>query len=288
MSLVWIDGEFLESGQAGVSAADRGLLYADGAFTTIRVAVSAPKLLDLHLERLSLTLNYLRIPIPSADFGSVLRELARADAIPNGAARITVTRGKTPGPPRPKVGGEPTVAVALRPLPETLVAAKAVGVACRTLPFPSRAIGLPLQAHKTLAYLPSVTAWLNVCEGEEPLMETTCGHLSEGAASNLFWAKKGVLLTPSLEAGCLPGLARRALLALAKENGVPVAEGLFGKEELGACDEAFLVNCVTGVVPIASLNGVRVGATVPGPLTLLSEELLEGNALNLDSGKGRF
>jgi branched-subunit amino acid aminotransferase/4-amino-4-deoxychorismate lyase len=154
-----------------------------------------------------------------------------------------------------------------RPLRPELETNAAEGTAVRRLPWPLRARGLPLQAHKTLAYLSSVMALSAVPAGSEPLLETTEGHVSEGAASNIYWAEGGRLFTPHTDAGCLAGVTRALVLRLAEQLEVPTEEGLYPVSHLARADEAFLTNSVVEIVPLTHLDGRPVGAGVPGSMT---------------------
>ncbi|MFN7971965.1 MAG: aminotransferase class IV [Acidobacteriota bacterium] len=74
-------------------------------------------------------------------------------------------------------------------------------------------------------------------------------------------------MTPSLATGCLPGITRDILLALARRAGIAVRERATGPEALRGASEAFLTNSTGGVIPVRSVGGRRIGARCPGPLT---------------------
>ncbi|MDW7711593.1 MAG: aminotransferase class IV [Deferrisomatales bacterium] len=252
--------------EAAVSVRDRGFLYADGLFETVRTYGGRAFRLRRHWERLAASAAFLGIPVPEVDPAALIARLLEGNGLRDASVRVTLTRG--PEPPGPRPGPSPVTLVAqARPLRPGLAALAERGCAGRRLPWPLRARGMPLHSHKTLAYLPSVLALGAVGADDEPILENTDGHLAEGATGNLFWLREGELCTPHPDAGCLPGVARELVLGLAREQGLPTREGFFPWEELARADEAFLTNAVVEIAPLVRLEGETLGAGGPGPVT---------------------
>ena len=99
---------------------------------------------------------------------------------------------------------------------------------------------------------------------DETIFLNTAGHLCEAATANLFLVKDGVLFTPSLASGCLPGITREVVIELAGEEGIPCEVGALTLADLQAADEVFLTSSTIGAVPLSRL-GDRV--LDPGPVT---------------------
>ncbi len=99
---------------------------------------------------------------------------------------------------------------------------------------------------------------------DEALMLNTSGELCEGTTSNLFLVKDGVVLTPHLKSGCLPGIARAAVIELCKELDIPCIERTLSLAELHDCDGAFLTSSLRRIHPITSFdeNSVEVHGIV--------------------------
>jgi len=83
------------------------------------------------------------------------------------------------------------------------------------------------------------------------------GYLTEGTVSNLFLVTKGVLYTPSPEAGILDGITRQVVLEIAAEKGIVVQEGLFGTKKLYEAEEVFLTNSLIEIMPVSEIEGKR-------------------------------
>jgi branched-chain amino acid aminotransferase len=103
--------------------------------------------------------------------------------------------------------------------------------------------------------------------GFEGIMRNYRGELSELTMSNLWIVKGGVVLTPPLESGLLPGIRREFLLAMAPEAGIPAQEQVLRDEDLFAADEAFLTSSIKEIVPIVQVDDRPIGTGTPGPVT---------------------
>jgi branched-chain amino acid aminotransferase len=105
-------------------------------------------------------------------------------------------------------------------------------------------------------------------DGFEGIMRNYRGELSECTTSNLFIVKDGVVLTPPLDAGILPGITREFIFEIAREIGVDAHEAVLRDEDLYRADEAFLTSTTREAVPIAKVDDRIIGTGVPGPVTL--------------------
>ena len=93
------------------------------------------------------------------------------------------------------------------------------------------------------------------------------GTLSEGSGENLFLVKDGVLLTPALAHSVLGGLTRDTVMRLARERGLEVRECALPRELLYLADEAFFTGTAAEVTSIRSVDKIKVGKGVIGPIT---------------------
>jgi 4-amino-4-deoxychorismate lyase len=113
--------------------------------------------------------------------------------------------------------------------------------------------------------------------GAEGLMLSRDGWLTEGIVSNLFFLRQGVIYTPCIETGILPGVTRARVIELARDTGYEVEEGLYTWEQLLEAEEVWLTNSIQELVPVTRLSdwdGLerKVGIGEAGALTL---ELLD-------------
>ena len=90
--------------------------------------------------------------------------------------------------------------------------------------------------------------------GDEALLFSVDGFISETAFANIFFVKDGVFYTPSIKTGCLPGTRRTFILDLLKTMGVPCIEGFFTLKELLDADEVFITSARDDAVPVVKIG----------------------------------
>lgn len=264
---IWVNGERKSSSEPHLSAADRGLTLADGAFETMRAQAGVVFRLDRHLARLAQALATLEIEAPPDLRSYVLAALRGADAA---AVRLVVTRGVGVGGVAipPSVETRPTLIVTVSDPPVfpngTYDAGLTAHVASGRRNEHAMTAGL-----KTLAYTDSVLALIEArrAGADEAIFLDTEGHCSEATASNVFIWTGGILVTPPLGCGALPGSTRAAVLDLARDLGLPTAERAFDVDELAAADEAFLTSSLRGLAPLVRIGPRGLGRGTPGALT---------------------
>jgi branched-chain amino acid aminotransferase len=95
----------------------------------------------------------------------------------------------------------------------------------------------------------------------------TAGYVSEGSGENIFVVRDGKIHTPPLGASVLPGITRDAILALAKEIGIPLIETIVPREMLYIADEVFFSGTAAEITPIRSIDRITIGKGHRGPIT---------------------
>lgn len=105
-----------------------------------------------------------------------------------------------------------------------------------------------------------------------PIMLNDRHQVAEGAAACVALVRGGVLVTPSLASGVLPGITRDSLLTLARELGIPVEEREVDRGELHLADEIFFMGTAWEILPVTSIDGLPVGERRMGPVAALLEQ----------------
>ena len=97
-----------------------------------------------------------------------------------------------------------------------------------------RSTTCPISCHKTLNFLTNYLIKRKASENgaHDALILNTDNHIAECAVSNIFVVEKNTVITPSLKANVLPGITRKIVLELCKENGIHASEELFGLERV--------------------------------------------------------
>jgi branched-subunit amino acid aminotransferase/4-amino-4-deoxychorismate lyase len=259
---VWLDGRILPEAEATIPVADRGFVFGDGLFETLRGRRRRVFRLGAHLDRLARGAAAIGLAVPGGIEDAVQALLESAD-LEDGALRVTLTRGRGAGGLRPPSGVRPTLVVTLRPAPSFEVGTP---LAVRTSD--ARVLSRsPLAGLKTLGYLTNVTALLRAAV-DDAIMLDDRDRVAQGSSSNLFWVTaQGELRTPSTACGIRLGVTREVVFELANAIGVDVREGEWPAAKLEAAREAFATSSLRGVAPIGSLDGKPIGGGGIGTLT---------------------
>src|SRR6266487_3412789 len=127
--VVFLNGRFLAEEAALVSVFDRGFLYGDGLFETLRVVRGRPFLWNEHMERFrrGAVVLKLRPPLTSVEMHRAADRLIQFNGLPNAALRVTLARGPGPRGYSPKGADRPTLAMTLHAVPRP-GAKRSVGV----------------------------------------------------------------------------------------------------------------------------------------------------------------
>lgn len=268
---LWVNGECHEPDSALIPALDRGLLYGDGVFETMRLYAGKTFRLDAHLARLHRGLRHLQITeVPPLHlFERLVHQAAAATDGADCYMRLTVTRGAGGAPSDLRGAPKATILIRMTPYapepPERYVRGVAAVIAAAR-----RNEQSPLSQHKTLNYLDNLLARAEArTQGAyEAILLNTAGEIAEASAANLFIVTDGFLITPPLSSGALPGVTRACVLSLAAHEGIVVREERVSTERLIAAHEAFLTNSLIEIMPLTVVTGRPIGSGVPGPVTL--------------------
>lgn len=266
-----IDGRRVASEDARVSVLDRGFLFGDSVFEVLRTYGGEPFACDEHLARLERSARAMGFAVPATreEIAAEVREAIDACGAPECYVRVVVTRGQGAlhiDPSTARSALRVVIASPLAPWPDGLhergveVATVRVGRATDH----TRAAG-----SKVSAYVANMLALVTARErgGYEAMMVGEGGELSEGATSNLFVVCSGEVLTPPVSMGILPGITREFVIQAASQAGVPVRERVLFACDVERADEAFLTSSLREVVPIVAIDGARIAAGAPGPVT---------------------
>jgi len=93
------------------------------------------------------------------------------------------------------------------------------------------------------------------------------GWVSEGSGENLFVIIDGKLYTPPLGASILAGITRNSVITIAEEEGFEIIEGMIPRETLYTADELFFTGSAAEITPISSVDKIKVGTGIRGPIT---------------------
>ena len=246
------NGNLISKDGYAIHAGNRGHLYGDGLFESIRVINGHPINLKQHINRLIEGMTALRMQIPT-DFNVSFFEreihalLTKNEIHDSARVRISIDR---------KAGGN---YLPLTNAIDYLIEADPI----LTNEFRINDKGLEIDLfedikkqinrispYKTKNCLIYILGKINAQERglDDLLIMNDKQGIIESTSSNLFIVSNGVLYTSGLELGCLGGTMRMQVINLAIEKGVKVYECNITPQNLLAADEVFLTNAIQGVI----------------------------------------
>ena len=242
-----------------ISIRDRGLLYGDGVFRTLRA--DHGKALHWPLHYLKLQHDCAKLGINCPDEALLCAELDQVLAQhPDGVVKLIVTRGEGARGYTPSADATPTRIWDFSPLPDyppewTTQGIKAQVCSLRLSAQPRLASVKHLnRLENVLAAAELNDAQLHGEPAAEGLLLDAEGHLIEGTRSNLFLVAQGRLVTPDLSRCGVAGIQRGRIMAWALQHGVTLQMRDVELEEALHADELFIVNSVIGLWPIRELE----------------------------------
>ncbi len=266
-----------------VPVMDRGFIFGDGVYEVIPVYGGRLFRLDEHLQRLDNSLAGIRLanPMAMAEWTEILERLVQENGGGEQSVYLQLTRGHAPRDHAFPEQTQPTVFISCSPLKPVAAAQLQQGVAAICL----EDIRWKHCHIKAIALLPNILLRQQAIDaGAQEAILIRDGVVTEGAASNVFIVKDGVIKTPPKGPFLLPGITRDLLLELADSKGFTNHEWQFGLEELQQADEIWLTSSTKEVLPVTRLDNKPVGTGQPGPIWKQMINLYQGYKRALIAG----
>ena len=267
-----VNGRLGDARSASVSVLDRGFLFGEGVYETLRTYNRQPFLLDRHLVRLRASAERIALVPPLDDTGFAARiesTLRAVDGPGERSIRMLLTRGAgdlsydiANCPP-------PTVVIIVRPHPELPadVVEGGIGVVLSSVMRNHPAALSPRIKSNNLLNNALAMQEAHRAGAAEALMCNHRGELAECAQSNFFLVRGGAALTPPVEAGILEGVTRNFVFEVGASAGVPVREEPLRPADLATADELFVTSTTREVLAVTRVDRRPVGDGRPGPVT---------------------
>jgi len=264
--MIYLNGAFLPLAEARISVMDRGFLFGDGVYEVVPVYSRRPFRLEQHLQRLANSLSGIRLTNPHsvAEWSALIDRIIAAAPGEDQQVYLQITRGadsrRNHAFPHSIV---PTVFIMSEPL---------------LLPPPELCLqgirAISATDNRWLRCDIKSTSLLANCLLRQMAVESGCdetilfrdGFLTEGAASNVFVVRDGVLLAPQKNHLMLPGVTYDVVLELAAAHGVKHEVRDVPEEEVRQAEELWISSSNKEVLPVVGLDGRPVGDGKPGRL----------------------
>jgi branched-chain amino acid aminotransferase len=269
---VYINGDLVPHAEAKISVFDHNFVYGDGVFEGLQAVNGGIFRLADHVERLYRSARFLSIEIPltPAQMISAILGTARRNRMRDGYVRPMISRGVGPmgvrnmhklGPPTIVIvaqheevaGGKDTTSKGIR---AHVASIRRIPPEC----LDSRV--------KSCNYVNNIMAYLEAQAAgcDTAVMLDMQGYVAEGYGNNICAVERGSLVTPPI-GNILAGITRAAVIELAQKQGIPVVERAMTVYDLVCADEVFETATMAEIVPIAEIDGRKVGDGGVGPVT---------------------
>ena len=270
---IFVNGKLLIESKAGIPVRDRGFLYGDGLFETLRSYKGFVFMLDSHLERLFHSLKILKYNLPFDK--EYIKEALKKTINKNNLAgkdayiKIIVTGGIHSGELHFRGRYRANLIIItdiLNTYPERDYT-EGINIASSSIRRSS--IGNPLYFHKLLNYFENIFAKdeAHYNEAQEAIFLTKDHLVLEGASSNIFYVKGNTVYTPPLTQNILPGITREVVIDICNENRIKVRQKKIHYRDIINADEAFKTSSIAGIVPVKKIDRFALAGEIPGGIT---------------------
>lgn len=273
--IAWVNGRLVPPEEGAISVLDRGFMYGEGLFETMRAYGGRVFRLEQHLDRLLSGAAEIGLAAQGREaMAHAVAEALEASGLADASVRLTVTPPRGGGDAKTSPPYRGTLVVLVRPL--SLPPQERYEHGCTAVAVPAAVMGgSVLRRIKSLNYLDKILAQRAAerAGAHEAILVDPDGCVVEGAMRNVFAVVRGELVTPPLSRGLLPGITRAAVLEVADQQEIAGAERDATLAELMAAKECFLTSSLAEILPVASVDGQALPAPVPGTIT---QKLAEG------------
>ena len=271
--IVYLNGDYLPAGEARLSIFDRAVTFGDGIYDV--AGVLDGKLVDFehHMRRYFDSLRKIGIesPLSRDEILQTFRELVQRNRLDEGLVYLQVTRGEAERDFVWPAGIRPNIFMFTQVKASVENTAAETGVALISVDD----IRWTRRDIKSVNLLAQVLARQQAHEAGayEALMVDSDGYVTECGSTSFFSVRDDSILTRPLSNDILPGVTRRAVIALCETHGLRLVESKFALDEVYSADEAFISGASSYILPVRSIDGRELGSEIPGPVSRRMREI---------------
>lgn len=248
-----LNGQRIDITQPALHVDDRGLLYGDGLFETLRLRDGHVRFLADHFSRLKQGCERLHLPFPNeALLQDELAQLLGTHT--DGVVKLVLTRGRGGRGYRPTAELQPSRLWQLFAVPPSVEQIRLRW--CETR-LSRNALLAGIKHLNRLEQVLAQAEWQAVditSDIAEGLMLDTEGELICGTMSNVFLLLEGTLVTPDLRYSGVAGVMRRQVLQAAERSGLSIEVRSVWPAEVLTAEEVFITNAVRGIQSVVALD----------------------------------
>ena len=269
---IYLNGALVARDDAQVSVLDAGFVLGDGVWEGLRVHNGRILFLKPHLDRLYAGARAIALDIGKSpsELTAAIQQTLNANGMRHGVhIRLMITRGKKKAPnqdPRNALGKPTIVIIAEYKEPSPAIVTQGLSLFTSTIRCtPADMFDMRINSHSRLALILALNQAI-AAGADEALMLDPNGFVSSCNATNFFFVRGGEVCTSSGDF-CFNGITRQNIIALCRNESIPIRLGSFVLGDVYNADEAFVTGTFGGVTPVRAIDGRALPAALPGPLT---------------------
>jgi len=272
--LAFWNGSFLPEDDVRISISDRGFLYGDGVFTTLKVSNGHIECLEAHLHRLYEQCLFLKIKPPNISL-EWLTELVRCNKAFDSDWRLKIIA----------TGGSLGKEESLRSCSHLIMTLSTYTPSSKStfeLTIYPTPIHKPTAKIKSLAYLDRlyIKEYAENHGYDDVVVISSDGHILETAFANIFWMEGEQLFFPDLSQPLLSGIALDVVIQSACRLGISVSPVRIKTGELPAEARIFVCNAMMGMIPVSRIEAIRYNIEKNSVLQRTYCDLVRQNSLS--------
>jgi branched-subunit amino acid aminotransferase/4-amino-4-deoxychorismate lyase len=251
---LFLNGDYHKVDEAFLGALDRGVLFGDGVFTTIKVEGYIPLFLDDHVQRLRSSCHFFGIEFSDPGFGDIIDRLVKQNLLENARVKILISRGvDSENRTFNYHGGTPTIMVQASPL--AVESPKPLNLCISKEVRGNEAI----YHHKTISYLQNLHHKTTARERgfDDAAIQNLQGKLLETSMANLFFISGSRIITPPADLPLLNGIMRKQILSQGSIGKYQVVEDSVTKDDLNGVDAIFATSAIVEICPVATVENLQ-------------------------------
>jgi D-alanine transaminase len=265
--LVYLNDKIISTEESHLSPFDRGFLFADGVYESMRTYNKKLFRYEEHLKRLKRSLKEIRIGFDDLNtLENIIYELIQKNNIEGESLiYLQITRGtafpRTHSFPKEKV--KPTLFISAKEFKEDNEEQ-------------SRGVKVILQEDirwlrcdiKSTSLLPVVLANQKATEeGAEEAILVRDGLITEGTHTNFFAVRDETVFTAPRSRLILNGITREIVLGFCKKFKIDFHEEFINKDDLKNFTEFFITSTTKEITPVITIDYWTINNGEPGKIT---------------------
>ena len=246
MNFVVFNNKLFDSTKINLTNQNRGFLYGDGFFESIKIFNQSPFNFNNHYNRIELSAVFLGLEfsLSKQELLIKLTELIHSNKLVNGSIRITIFRDSD-GKYYPNSNESSYIITSHDNQNASFQKNNSLSLGVYNDNLKSKSKLSNIKSLNSLLYV-LASKYAKINGFDDVLLLNSNNNIIESTNSNLFIKANDVIYTPPLSDGCVDGSMRKLLIPIIEKNFKIIYKSL-QIEDLFESDEVILSNAISGI-----------------------------------------